>query len=551
MKRLFVAVLTAALLLSLCLPAFAQSGTYILDQNDVLSSIDEAETMAEEIYAEYGVCPMFATCTLETDEEAEAFADAVMEQNASAQDAILLLDCGSWLHVYTYGDAVARFSGQLQPCLDAYNYGGSYEDSVLAYLDQVKRILGGPAAEEPEPQPETESAAPLSPIQDGNGRVLVVDDADLLSDDEETKLLTLAEEISQRQQYDVAVLVTDSLGNEDINAFAEKYYNDNNYGFSPFHYGILFVVSVDQKVYKYYTPGFGLSYFTDDSFRYISERVYPLLNEGNYYDCFENYFKICDELLTRAKHKVLVIDDAGLLTESEKTKLLAMAEEISTKQQCDVAVVTNWSLDGKDSQTYADDYFDYNGYGYGENHDGILLLVSMEERDYAITTTGYGITAFTDYGLDYLVDRILPDLSDGDYYDCFRTYFETCDDLLTQARNGTPYDVHTSDGLEGQRLRRTIMSPAFLLVALGLGFLLSLIPLAILKSQVKNVKWNRDAGNYVKNDSLVLNNKRDVYLYANTTSRVIDTGNRGSGGGGSTTHFGSSGISHGGTHGKF
>ena len=51
MKRLFVAVLTAALLLSLCLPAFAQSGTYILDQNDVLSSIDEAEAMAEEIYA--------------------------------------------------------------------------------------------------------------------------------------------------------------------------------------------------------------------------------------------------------------------------------------------------------------------------------------------------------------------------------------------------------------------------------------------------------------------------------------------------------------------
>lgn len=418
MKRLFVAVLTAALLLSLCLPAFAQSGTYILDQNDVLSSIDEAEAMAAEIYAQYGVCPMFATCTLETDEEAEAFADAVMEQNASAQDAILLLDCGSWLHVYTYGDAVARFSGQLQPCLDAYNYGGSYEDSVLAYLDQVKRILGGPAAEEPEPQPETESAAPLSPIQDGNGRVLVVDDADLLTD-------------------------------------------------------------------------------------------------------------------------------------SEEAKLLSLAEEISARQKCDVAVVTNWSLGGKDSEAYADDYFDYNGYGYGENHDGILLLVSMEERDYAITTTGYGITAFTDYGLDYLVDRILPDLSDGDYYDCFRTYFETCDDLLTQARNGTPYDVHTSDGLEGQRLRRTIMSPAFLLVALGLGFLLSLIPLAILKSQVKNVKWNRDAGNYVKNDSLVLNNKRDVYLYANTTSRVIDTGNRGSGGGGSTTHFGSSGISHGGTHGKF
>ena len=30
-------------------------------------------------------------------------------------------------------------------------------------------------------------------------------------------------------------------------------------------------------------------------------------------------------------------------------------------------------FDGKTAQAYADDYYDYNGYGYGENDDGILL----------------------------------------------------------------------------------------------------------------------------------------------------------------------------------
>ena len=37
-------------------------------------------------------------------------------------------------------------------------------------------------------------------------------------------------------------------------------------------------------------------------------------------------------------------------------------DEISEKQQCDVVVVTENSLDGKSAQDYADDFFDYNGY---------------------------------------------------------------------------------------------------------------------------------------------------------------------------------------------
>ena len=47
-----------------------------------------------------------------------------------------------------------------------------------------------------------------------------------------------------------------------------------------------------------------------------------------------------------------------------------------------------------------------------------------------------------------------------------------------------------------------------------------------------------------------LDRNRDIYLYANVTSRVIET-NRGSGGGGSSVHISSSGATHGGGGGKF
>ena len=96
------------------------------------------------------------------------------------------------------------------------------------------------------------------------------------------------------------------------------------------------------------------------------------------------------------RQKPLLVDEAGLLSEEESSTLINKLEEISQRQENEVAVVTVNSLEGKTAEAYADDYYDYNGYGYGENDDGLLLLVSMGEREWAITTYGYCHTvAFT------------------------------------------------------------------------------------------------------------------------------------------------------------
>ena len=53
------------------------------------------------------------------------------------------------------------------------------------------------------------------------------------------------------------------------------------------------------------------------------------------------------------RQKPLLVDDAGLLTTEESTELLEKLEEISQRQQNEVAVVTVNSLDGKTAQAYA------------------------------------------------------------------------------------------------------------------------------------------------------------------------------------------------------
>ena len=91
----------------------------------------------------------------------------------------------------------------------------------------------------------------------------------------------------------------------------------------------------------------------------------------------------------------LLVDDAALLTAGEASELTAALEEISTRQELEVALITVPSLpDGYTAQSYADNIYDYYGYGWGDDDDGILLLLSMGEREWAVTTYGYGITAF-------------------------------------------------------------------------------------------------------------------------------------------------------------
>ncbi len=120
--------------------------------------------------------------------------------------------------------------------------------------------------------------------------------------------------------------------------------------------------------------------------------------------------------------KVYVIDNAGLLSEQEAADLEEKLERISGELQADIVVLTENDIDGQDVVAYADDFFDYNGYGQGEHYDGVLLFLEMETRTWYISTSGSGIRAFTDDRIQDAGDEMVPYLSDGDYYGAFDRY---------------------------------------------------------------------------------------------------------------------------------
>lgn len=237
-----------------------------------------------------------------------------------------------------------------------------------------------------------------------------------------------------------------------------------------------------------------------------------------------------------------LVDNAFLLSDDEVAKLTSKLDAISERQNLDVVVITVDSLEGHTPTGFADDVYDYNGFGMGQNRDGILLLLSMEERDWAISTHGYGITAFTDAGQKHMTDIFLGDISKGKYYQGFEKFADLADDFISQARSGAPYDV--------KNLPKKPMSPIWILISIVGGVLVGFISTGSMKSSLKSVSKQRVASKYLVDTSMAAFANNDLFLYS-TVTKTEKKKESESSGGGSSTHTSSSGSTHGGSSGKF
>ena len=241
-------------------------------------------------------------------------------------------------------------------------------------------------------------------------------------------------------------------------------------------------------------------------------------------------------------------DDAALLSSDEYNEVLSRLDDLCERQSFDVVIHTTEDMDGYSSVVaYADDYYDYNGYGYGEDRDGIILVVAMNTRDLYISTCGFGITAFTDYGIDTLLDDVKGYFSDGDYYGGFCSFISEADEYITSAKNGSPYDINDGDYYYSSE-RSGFFNFTWLMASLIMGLVCALIIVGTMKAQLKTVRPALAAGSYVRKDSIKVKSERDIYLYRNVSRTEIV---RESSSGGSSTHVSSSGTTHGGGGTKF
>ena len=208
----------------------------------------------------------------------------------------------------------------------------------------------------------------------------------------------------------------------------------------------------------------------------------------------------------------LVFDEADLLTASEELALEQRLTEISQAYQAQVLVCTIPYLEGGDVDSYVDIVYDSNNFGYGENRDGVLLLVCMDPRQYRILSNGYAGVAIDAPDIEYIGDVIVSDLSDGCYADAFHTFANECEYYLNSYINGEPYDTGF-----------------WLIVSLVVGVVVALIALLVMWCKLKSVHRQNQAANYLKAGSMKVTLQEDIYLYRTVTRTKRET-ERSSGG---------------------
>lgn len=232
-----------------------------------------------------------------------------------------------------------------------------------------------------------------------------------------------------------------------------------------------------------------------------------------------------------------VFDAADLLPYEKWEKLEARAEAISQKQDCGVyfALVDDYTEFGNGS-IYEVTYQLYHGseLGMGSGRDGIIVLLSMAERDYAMFVYGeYAEYAFDEYGQEKLEEQFLGDFGENDWYGGISNYLDACEEYLTKADAGKP-------------VRRPYW--IWFVISAGCSCLAAGTVCLWLLRKMKSVHQKAEADAYLTAGGLHLTKQYDRYTHTTETRTKIQKESSGGSGGSTYSESGGGGS---GRSGKF
>lgn len=128
-----------------------------------------------------------------------------------------------------------------------------------------------------------------------NDETTLIDQADVLTDDEETKLEELIGKFISENKLDLAIILIDDENYVSPQEDAEKYYKDAKMGYGNTEDGILLYINFATNDYRFITRHLGQSIYTDYGIENITSSMLNDLSNGNYYDSLKTYVTLCDK----------------------------------------------------------------------------------------------------------------------------------------------------------------------------------------------------------------------------------------------------------------
>lgn len=399
----------------------------------------------------------------------------------------------------------------------------------------------------------------------------VVDRAGILGGETERLEQRLAE-IRQETGRDVVVYTDVTAYGREHSVLAADFYDYNGYGVGDEREGVCLFVCMDPADRGWWVCCTGPAtrgLYTEDAANLLDDALYGYLSAGDYAagvaDWAENLRVLCKKGLPFAPdwypdlgtefvrfHNTdapRVVDDAGMLSASEIAELEARAAEIAGAYRLDVGIHTAPEPVALSRTQYAEDYYRYNGYGLGENYDGIFLTVYRGSGDRAgtrLTVSGAGAAKLTETNENRLREYCEDAVNNGQTFEGLRRWLDNVEHM---ERTG--------------RVPRTALY--WILTALAgsaLGSAVGGIALAGAKRRMRTPQPKTEANRYVLSDTSRITGAGAAYLYSTSSRHYIppaessrssgSSGRRSSGRSSySGSYSGSSGSSHSGSGRRF
>ena len=224
-----------------------------------------------------------------------------------------------------------------------------------------------------------------------------------------------------------------------------------------------------------------------------------------------------------------IYDFAGLLTDEEEQNLYNEMQNFIEKYNMDIAIVTINKNPKYSSMAFADDFYDYNGFGIGNEKSGLLFLIDMDKRVMWISTTGRAIKIYNDNRIDAILDYTYKKISKEDYNGCANEFIKYAEYFAKKGESGGDYIYNVTEIIK---------------ISLGISVVVTFIYIIIGCAKHKKPAQKREANIYITSP-IKLTENADILLDKHITKTYISSSSGGSSGG-SSTHVGSSGTTHGG-----
>lgn len=257
-----------------------------------------------------------------------------------------------------------------------------------------------------------------------------------------------------------------------------------------------------------------------------------------------------------------VFDQAGLFSETEIIQLEEKIAQCRKSTKMDVVIVSAYADGERSAEEYADDYYDYGGFGVGKKASGVLLLYYMDGPgqpggECYISTAGTMINMLTDERIESILDDVYGDLGNRDFAGATEHFLE---DVKAYVKEGVEsgqytYDRDTGEIVRYHSIRLYEVAIAMVIAGISAGSVcLDIKKRYAMKQSSREISNSLQAYRAdcafcfsVAGDKMVNKYVRSVPIPRNTSSGSGGRGHSGSSSAGrSTIHTSSSGSSHGG-----